>query len=438
AYDADGFHIARMPFEPESWRDPAPVRIADRDAPRMDGSYGGEEQNVQIGDVRPYSALRSARPRYWTPALFVDDVLGTFIGASTGGTDLVGRLGWAATLAVNPNSGRWQGYGAVSLGFLGNPRIELVGSREWDDLGNFVVSDSTRASGVEREDAVGIFATLVRPHWRNSTFISAGVERTVRERSLEGAPDAAFRDPRDDLIDFSARFAFANYTTQPFSISRENGISLNAGVERRIETDDDPGFPREQTELAGRIAGYRALHPFGFANHVIALRASGLLRTDDGASPERIGGVSGSAFDIFGFDAGVGSLLLPVRGFDRAVRWGTRAWTASAEYRMPLALVGRRPGWSPLYIDRISALAFADAGDAWCAGPAILAYTLRCDTGEDGTVRQRAPLFSAGAELVLDVDFASILAARVRAGVAAPLSGPEDQPRLYLQIGSSF
>jgi Tol biopolymer transport system component len=447
-YDDDGFHLARIPFDPATWRDPAPVRIAEnegstgvasQDRAAAAAENGDVLQTVQLSETRGYSPFATLRPTSWAPIVFADDALGTFYGAASGGIDLVGSLAWGASLAVDPDDGRWQGYAAVDVGLLGNPRFTATASREWEDAGLFRLEDGTTASGVEREDIVGLFANLVRPRIRNSAVVALGVERTFRRRSVDGAPGLAFRDAEDDLINLVARVGFANYRGQPFSISREDGISLTAAVERELERNGHPDFPRDQTELTARALGYKALHPFGFANHVVALRAGALVRMDDGASPQRIGGTSGSVLEVAGLPfVSAPSLLLPVRGFDRGVRWGTRAWTASAEYRMPIAIVGRRPPWSPLFIDRISASAFADTGDAWCADDVAERFGSACGVLEDGTLPDPAPLVSAGSELILDLGLAAIAAARVRLGVVFPIQGPESEPRLYIQLGSSF
>jgi outer membrane protein assembly factor BamA len=144
------------------------------------------------------------------------------------------------------------------------------------------------------------------------------------------------------------------------------------------------------------------------------------------------GGSSGGIVSALGFSTGGNSRLLPVRGFDSGVRAGTKAWTATAEYRLPIALVGRRPAVSPFYIDRISGAAFVDAGDAWCTGLADDLY------GSCQRARGQPPLVSAGAELAIDMSFARIIATRVRAGLAFPVQGPSSSPMLYLQAGQSF
>jgi hypothetical protein len=377
-------------------------------------------------------------PTAWTPEIFDEGALGTFLGAATFGIDLIGRFSWAAALAIEPSDRRFQGAARLTWAGLGNPVLSVEAERTWEDIGRLRLPDQSLLPVFERGDEVGLFATLVRRRWRSSSSASLGVGRDFRRRDLVGGPDSIrLADAEDALIDLIGRVGYANYRTQPFSISREDGIALSLEAEHSLERDPHPEFDATVTELTAWGAGYRALHPWGFANHVIAIRASALARLQDGAVPTRIGGVSGNVLNALGLPFGSGSLLLPVRGFDRGVRYGTRAWTASAEYRLPIALIGRRPALSPLYLDRISALAFADAGDAWCAGEVIERFAV-CGLQDDGTVADPPPLLSAGAELVFDVGFASFLPALVRAGVAFPIQGPGDPVRFHIQLGTSF
>jgi hemolysin activation/secretion protein len=175
------------------------------------------------------------------------------------------------------------------------------------------------------------------------------------------------------------------------------------------------------------------VHTGSFAHHVIAVRASAFLNTGPGSGLQRVGGSSGGVADVLGYGISAGSRLLPVRGFDPGTLGGTRAWTASLEWRAPIALIGRRPAISPFFIDRISLSAFADAGDAWCT-PAERDRSATCRRNETAVT----PIIGAGAELVFDIGFAGILTGRVRAGAGAPLRGPDRPQHFWIQLGSSF
>jgi outer membrane protein assembly factor BamA len=165
---------------------------------------------------------------------------------------------------------------------------------------------------------------------------------------------------------------------------------------------------------------------------VLALRISGLLRDGAGASISSIGG-SGAGFRVPGiaYDFGESATLLPVRGFRRGERAGSNAWTASLEYRAPIALIDA--ALRPFFFDRISGAVFADAGHAWCSADVASRFAACTSTsGSD------SPLLSAGAEITALIGFLGIHAP-LRFGGGIPLRGGiESEPRFYISIGPSF
>jgi hemolysin activation/secretion protein len=122
---------------------------------------------------------------------------------------------------------------------------------------------------------------------------------------------------------------------------------------------------------------------------------------------------------------------LPVRGFESGDRTGTRAWTASLEYRLPLALVGRGVQLWPLFLDRSYVSSFLDAGNATCT-PDQTQRTPVC-ASRNGTT-----LMSVGVEVGVDVALLSFSNTRLRIGVGQPLAGPRNSPRAYLTFGPAF
>lgn len=429
-YHHDGYRIARMPFDPSAWREPAPLVLPDPTVGKAATAPGRASSSDATLPVRPYSPFPSVLPTYWAPVIIDQNIIGTSWGVSIEGRDLVGRNAFGAWAAVQPKSGRLQGAFAWSWAGLGTPILQLEAARDWDAA---ALPDTIDGWLFERDDVVALVATFLRRRWRHSASLSIGLEREVLTRSLEDAPaNVRLTDPRDELYNLIGRVGFANYQVQPFSISREDGISISLAGRNEIERNAAASRDQSVRELRALATAYRSIDLGAFAHHVLALRGSTLLRDGDGATPTSIGGSSGGIVGAFGFSAGGNSRLLPVRGFESGVRAGTRAWTASAEYRLPIALVGRRPAVSPFYIDRISATAFFDAGDAWCTGLADQLF------GSCQRARGQPPLLSAGAELAIDMSFARIVATRVRAGIGFPIQGPTTSPRFYLQAGQSF
>lgn len=431
AYAADGFHIESIPYDTASWREPAPARMPLRaQAPPADD---GAPPDVQLSEPRSWSPLPTALPKYWSPFISARGEAGDFVGIETAGRDLVGRHVWDADVSIDPNSGRWAGSFGWTNARLGMPIIDLQVARTWDDAGAVRLEDETLRPVIGREDAIAAFAIFPLPRWRTSTQFSLGLAWERDSRSILRAPQVRLADPRDDLFSVLGGFGFANYQVNDLSISREDGIALSLAGRVSRERDPHPEFPADYEETSGQLSLYRALPLGGFARPVLALRGSALRRFGEGALPTSIGGASGGVYDVLGLlDIGDGALLLPVRGFDRGVRAGTRAWTASAELRVPVAIPGKRLPLTPLYFDRISLSFFGDAGDASCSA-AEAERSVSCERANAAG----GPLLSTGIELVTDLGIGSWFYTRLRTGVAQPLQGPGDV-KVYVRVGSAF
>ena len=149
------------------------------------------------------------------------------------------------------------------------------------------------------------------------------------------------------------------------------------------------------------------------------LAVRGAIGSLDGPLPDRfsVGGVSST---LLGFAQQIGTLrTFPVRGYDAGTLHGRRAATLTAEYRVPLALVGRLLGHLPLGADKFGLAVFGDLGDAW-------------DAGEDPRLHR---LRSFGAELIGDITVNYDLPLRVRVGVAQPANG---NTQVYAAFAADF
>jgi hypothetical protein len=459
AYHHDGFAIERIPFDAALWREPqtvTPALLADT-RPLYPTQIRPAEFAASVADAMsradttaapagPYRPLRHLRPYFWLPDIEsqADD---NYFGIFTFGSDLVERHFWRATVAVAPVNGRT--IGDVSYDYRGLPPIRALGlhptisfaaDRVWDQIAR---NDSLNFSLDEREDRIALGVGLTHVRLRMSTGLSISGEYVRRSRAAFNTPAnpnpllAAWIGTADDLLGMRATASLAAFVTPPFAISRENGGVLQLSARQRWDVDPiqvqtstgtgvlDWGY-REWTTWD---AAYLALPFRGFARHVFAARVSALYRSGPGASTSGIGGASGSGLGFLGLldELGGSSRLLPVRGFPTSSRRGTRAWTASTEYRFPLALVTRSLAPLPLFLDRLAGSVFADAGHAWC--PA--------DLGCASASASDAPLLSAGAELS---GFFSLWggALPLRLGVGFPMQGPTRTPRLYITTGPAF
>jgi hypothetical protein len=459
AYTHDGFRIERMPFDSAQWRTPAPAGYthalaarsyhdADDRAIADSAAVAFANADTLAGELRRYNPLRSLRPHFWLPLVetrVVEDA--TFLGVWTYGVDLIGRHAWDASFAVETGAGRTQG--SLGYTFRGFPTIAAIGAhptmsaivrRDWDTY--FPRSAPDEPYVDEREDVAALALDLTRARWRTTSGVGIAGERVRRSRYLYDAqPGLVLVDPDDDMWGVRAGAFTARFVVPPLSISREDGYTMQVAArqrwERAIRTretgDGTLTFDAAYRELTTWNTAYVALPLPGFARHVLGFRFSGLLRDGPGAPFNNIGGAGGGGFNIAGIisNLGASSTLLPVRGFRRGARIGSNAWTASLEYRAPIALIDAP--LRPFFFDRFSGTLFADAGHAWCSDDLATRFAACASTAFSD-----APLLAAGAEITARVGVLGINAP-VRVGAGVPLRGARTRsPRFYIHSGSSF
>jgi outer membrane protein assembly factor BamA len=366
---------------------------------------------------------------------------------------VVGRHTYAASALAYSDGGRVEaGLGYRYAGW-GVPLLDVAGSQRWDvERAAPVpvrVGDSIRTvptALLERERRFGATLTFPRQRYRSYTWLSVGGEWEKRDLAWD-EPEAA-GELRDRLAgeapDLGARLTVGRSTVRSydFSISPEQGYSVSGTVEGHRftrgagEGEDAAGYLRG----GGRARAFRAAPLWGFARHVLALRATGGVESGSRSPGFNAGGAGGSSAPVSaGVDFQLGSsLTFPVRGYPEGVQFGDRAFSATAEYRFPLALVERGAGLAPLFLERLWGDVFADAGGAWCPGA--------CRRGFRGAPSTFDPLYSMGTELGVDLTIGYFAGLTLRGGVALPLSevplagggSGRPDPTTYLRIGRSF
>ncbi len=429
-YHVDGWEIERIPFNPTA----APP------APRADSTHievAKRSRGRAEGQVRAYSPLETLRPYYWVPAWNAPiavpahrrgetaiprtEVLGATIGARTSGIDLVRRhsynVGARIFLPVKSSSaGRAAGNLSYRYYGLENPILGFFLSQNWDEDGARIQQETDNTFFIlERQRRASASMTLVRPRARSgvSLTVSGGLvreDREVLDSALRKTDRFRLDDPRSTLGELSVRFSATTARSHAFQMGSATGTSFSVRVRRRHDlspasndrsVDDIRGIGRTYLRLPHWFPGRQ------FAAPVLALRAS--------AGASRGPGSDNGYFDIGGAE----SITFPVRGYDTSTRSGRHAWSASLEYRAPLALENR--GWValPLHADRTFWTFFADAANTW---------------GSDTS--QSRPLLSAGTELITDYGVLySVI--RLRTGVAYRFTDPEGVG-YYVRIGMSF
>ena len=362
-----------------------------------------------------YAAWGSLRPHFWIPLALNNGDAGFFVGAATAGVDAVGRYSYLAQGLFAGSPLRAQASLFLISNVLGSPTLDFSVSNDWSPVG----TDSTGhvVSSERREAAIG--ATVLDQHWWSFVSLRLGAE--YEGRRYVSIPDTTLADicvgcNNRDRIGGVATLALGSAVSGPLSVSLQDGARASFLYRNRQEQGTD----RWLSEVRGRGSAYLRLGPqIGFAYPVLAIR--GALGSLDGPIPDSlsVGGVSSGAMEL-AFGQTIGTFrTFPVRGYPPGALHGRRAATFTAEYRVPLALVGRLLGHLPIGADKFAFSVFGDLGDAWNPGEPARLNRLR----------------SVGLELVGDLTISYDLPLRVRVGVAQPATG---QATVYGGFGADF
>lgn len=437
-YRADGYHLARMPFDPARWTEAPPLRPELRQA----GAAPEVAQRAVAGSPRRYSPIPSLLPSAWTPIITSDhEELGIALGAAVGGQDVVGRHTYAASVQVHPRELRTDVGASYLFAGLGNPVIGASAAQDWDFAGAITVISP---GGVpvpqvllERERRGSLVATFTRPRFRSYGWLSVGAGASKREYTVNGSP------ARDVPAEAGGAVTLGYSTSRryAYSVSPENGFVAAASLEGRrylepLEGDDaTPGYVR----ATGRVQHYIPFRAWGYSRHVAGLRVAGGADRGTLTPGYSLGGEAGGvgAFPLSTFVSLGVDLDLPVRGYAAGAQFGDRAVAGSAEWRFPLALVERGRGLLPVYLDRVWGALFVDAGRTWCSDVCLSRFDAP-DTAPAPTT-----LASVGAELGLNLGISFLPPVPFRLGVGVPLrpvsaGASRPDPRAYLTVGLAF
>jgi hypothetical protein len=429
-----GYYLGVTPVDRTTPRPADP--LSESGQPRVEPPPG----SVDAPDRR-YSPWRSLVPRYWMPVIEPSLADGARLGAFTSGTDIVGRHSYQAQLFVPTDNTGMTGAVAYAYAGLGLPVVTASAFQEWENTAAVRDDHANRIGTLRRrtlDQSLG--AVFFRPRFRtySSFSLSAGLE--TQDYSTDPASalqriDSVFRreyyHPR-----LLASASWSNTQRPLQSVSPEDGLTVSGVVRERFD-----GWGGSNASSTGVLAvtGYKSFDFPGFGHHVLALRGA-IGSSDDKATDYlEVGGVSGSTLTLVpGVVIGGGGRTFPVRGFEGATLVGLRAYSGTAEYRLPLAMFGGGWGLLPFFADRSSLSVFYDAGAAWC--PRVIPGGPVC---REPALTSHTTIASYGLELnltsaVLEWDTPY----RFRAGAAFPARNRRffgsNDAKVYFAIGLAF
>lgn len=416
-YSAEGFSIVELP-DAVLARDDAPPPALD--PPRPLGVLALPETNAHIGALRTYPSIRRLRRPRWSIDGGFTGTEGLF-GATLSGRDEASVNSY--TLVANWSLDHEAPFGAFRFANRRLPvGIALSGSRSFVERNETLVSNSAFVPFVEDRYRLSgsISVPFPAPRGFYRFAVSYGIGRDTFLRKVERAFDAQDIEPREPEFlrtnALSSTWSWSAIDRFAYSFSSERGAALSATLRVRAP---ELGADVESADLS--VTG-RTFVPLGQAQRfVLALRGAGGFGQSNGIGRRiyRIGGIAPhDAIIALSESAPVGAAA--IRGYKPGIRAGDRFAQANLELRMRVASVDAGASVLPFWLGRLSAAAFADAGQA---GTQRLNWT--------------KALLGLGAELRLDGMLGYYDTASLRAGIARGL-GREGITSFYVLYGFPF
>jgi len=324
---------------------------------------------------------------------------------------------------------------------LGMPVVTANASQEWENWAAIRDDHGVLQGTLRRrtlDESLGF--VFLRPRYRTFTSfsLSAGLESHdfgADPAGLLSRIDSSFQTTSYYPL-VLASVAWSNAQRPLLSISPEDGLEAAATVRERFAS----GSAADATFSAVSVASaYKSLDFPGFGHHALAFRGAAGYSDNRATDYLEVGGASGSYLTVIpGVVVGEGSKTFPVRGFNSATLIGLRAFSGTAEYRVPLSLLDNGWGMLPVFADRGSVSLFYDVGGAWC--PRVLSPGSLCTSP---LLTPHTTIASAGAELNLS---AAVLQwdtpYRFNVGAALPVRGRtyfgSSVANVYFTIGLTF
>ncbi len=336
-YTSSGFDLFAMELVPERWLQ-APAYVDDRAQPVP-------LVTRERWPVAPYNPLTTLAPRSYSLDLGTG-TFGTTLSMSVHGKDVAERHAFFANFSIDFSRGIPQG--GLSYFYDGLPATLRV------DAFHRVVPRTVTAS-LETMPALeyltgvssGVTYELPREYEWHSLAASYTVEyfeqKLDTERKLD--PYAPLPPKLEDgqLGLVHGGYGYSNVESTVYATGPERGVSVGLGADygSAATASDDTFY-----SLLLRSTGYVPL-PWA-RHHVLALGVNG--------------GAAGGSYPRLGLFYTGGFVL---RGYEPAQFSGTKFALMNAEYRMPLWYTDGGVSTLPVYLRKVSGVAFADWGGAF-------------------------------------------------------------------------
>ncbi|MDH4216255.1 MAG: BamA/TamA family outer membrane protein [Gallionella sp.] len=396
-YSSLGYDIHALENKPATWkavgayRDPYPaMNYAD---------------NMVAIEQSSYNPLPTLYPHFWLPYMGSSAYSGTLGGLITFGSDAVQRHSYILSALYGPSKHRtWYDLNYRYDGMYPNMRLVAQDiDMSYAGLLEQQAGFAAQQTYVERTRVLD--ASLVFPllELDKQHELSLGYRRNTMGRLTQVPPWAGYDGvipPQGVLASGRVVYYFNNAEKYGYSISPENGRSLQLGYERfgkKIGSD----FDLEKYSFDWHE--YIDLPP---DHHVMLLRAYAGKSTGDV--------IAQRAFQLGGDNPGdltvnITEQNIYLRGYPVNQYRGQKVGLLSMEYRFPVKNLEIGSNNTPFFFKRLHGAVFAEAGNAW-------------DTTFSGRDLKKA----VGLEARMDMSLAYRLPITVRLGIAKALDDKRD------------
>ena len=404
-YGPTGFDLARVPLTPRARTAPLP---------QLPGEAGPETRPVasftptdDAWPAHPYSPVDTLARGYRLP-LFAADARGAILGVQLGGYDVLGRHDYGVDA--------WWGFASKTPGFDAayadhrfRADLSFGASRYVEDV---PYAPPGYAQSAWRTNVTASLPFTTLDH-AQSFSVAYAMQYLSRFGGFAMAPGERLElPPSGRIATVTAGYTFSSAKRFTRSISPEQGARFSVAA---TLSHPDVGSEFIYRLVTAGASAYAAM-PFAWEgrplHHALAVRVSGGYGSGDFSANHlfNLGGLAVSApvnLSLGGDPISVGSSSSHVlRGYPPGWLSGPAFVLMSGEYRVPLWDEGFGLWTLPLYVRRLHAAVFADAGDAF-----VPANGADLKAGVGGELRLEIAL---GYQLVTDV----------RLGYARGLAGP--------------
>jgi Tol biopolymer transport system component len=397
-YSSRGFDIHTLAMK-DAMRQPA---AAYRD-PYPQVNYGEKPIDAKQSG---YNALPTLMPRFWLPNFGYSDYSGHLAGLFTFGMDAVQRHSYTLAALYGPGKQRtWYDLNYLYDGWF--PSL-TVRARDLDKSYASLLEQRAgfvaESGYVERTRLLEVALEFPLLTLDKQQSLTVGYQRDSVSRLIPIPPWTGYDGavPAQGIL-ASGRlsYQFLNAKKYGYSISPENGRLVELSYERL-----DKILGSDYTMKKYSVDWHEYID-MPLPHHVLMLRGYDAKSSGDLIAQRayQLGGVGPADMLINREDNKVALRGYPVNQYR-----GQNAALATVEYRMPVQNLERGANNTPIYLKRIHASAFVDAGNTW-----------------DDVFRRDDIKRSVGVEGSLDMTLAYWLPVTVRAGLYKALDDQRDR-----------